>query len=164
MSTPWSESMTPFGPPSAANPTIRQLMYAAVVTGTWSGLICLVIYLFAVVLGVDFYLRAPSGDAEVHFVWVVFVLVPLAFAVLGALLASLIRGWRSAGRIVFWLGTLIALGTTVVPLTQPQIVPWSTRILLVVMHVVTWFLVVPQIARIIGDSEPGMSVERGAEA
>ncbi len=135
-------------------------MYAAVVTGVWSGLICLVIYLVAVVLGVDFYLRAPSGDTEVHFPWPVFLLVPLAFAVIGALLASLVRGWRSAGRIVFWVGTLVALGTTVVPFTQPQNVPWSTRILLVVMHVITWFLVVPQIARIIGDSEPGMSVDR----
>jgi ABC-type Na+ efflux pump permease subunit len=160
MSTPWSDSMTPFGPPTAANPTIRQLMYAAVVTGGWSGLICLVIYLVSSFFGVDFYLRAPSGDAEVHFPWLVFLLVPLAFAVLGALLASLVRGWRSAGRIVFWLGTLIALGTTVVPFTQPHNVPWSTRILLVVMHVITWFLVVPQIARIIGDSEPGRSVDR----
>jgi hypothetical protein len=28
------------------------------------------------------------------------------------------------------------------------------------MHVITWALVVPQIARIIGDSEPGAHVDR----
>jgi len=76
------------------------------------------------------------------------------------LLASLVRGRRGARRIVFWLGTLLALGTTVVPLTQPDSVGWMTRSLLIVMHVITWFLVVPQIARIVGDSEPGQHVDR----
>ncbi len=160
MSSPWSGSKTPVGPPTSAHPTIRQLLYAAAVTGTWSGLICLLIYLVALIFGVDFYLLAPRSDTEVHIPWIAFFLVPLVFAVIGALLASLVRGFRAAGRIVFWLGTLIALGTTAVPLTQPPGVPWSTRILLVVMHIVTWFLVVPQIARIVGDSEPGASVER----
>jgi glutathione-regulated potassium-efflux system ancillary protein KefC/glutathione-regulated potassium-efflux system protein KefB len=56
--------------------------------------------------------------------------------------------------------TLVALGTTIVPLTQPDSVGWMTRSLLIVMHVITWFLVVPQIARIIGDSEPGQHVDR----
>jgi hypothetical protein len=161
MSSPWLESKTPVGPPIASNPTVRQLVFAGVVTGVWAGIICLLIYLVAALLGVDFVLRAPSGDVEVVMPWLVFLLVPIAFAVLGALLASLARGWRSAGRIVFWLGTLVALGTTVVPLTQPESVGWSTRLVLVSMHVITWFLVVPQIARIVGDSEPGASVERG---
>ncbi len=160
MSAPWLQSKTPVGPPTSANPTLRQLIYAAVVTGTWSGLLCLVIYLIASLFGVDFVLKAPSGDAQVRFPWLFFLLVPLAFALGGALLSSLVRGWRHAGRLVFWIGTVIALGTTVVPLTQPTDVPWSTRIILVVMHAITWILVVPQIARIIGDSEPGAHVER----
>jgi ABC-type Na+ efflux pump permease subunit len=161
MSSPWLQSKTPVGPPVAARPTVRQLVFAGVVTGGWSGLLCLVIYLVSSLLGVEFVLRAPREDVEVVMPWAVFLLVPIAFAVLGALLASLARGWRSAGRLVFWVGTLLALGTTVVPLTQPESVTWSTRIILVAMHVITWLLVVPQIARIIGDSEPGASVERG---
>ncbi len=36
----------------------------------------------------------------------------------------------------------------------------STLIWFGVFHVITWILVVPQIARIIGDSEPGMHDER----
>jgi len=36
----------------------------------------------------------------------------------------------------------------------------ATTVLLVLMHVITWLLVVPQIARIIADSEPGKSVDR----
>jgi len=160
MSSPWSDSKTPVGPPTAANPTLRQLVYAGVVTGVWSGLICLVIYLIASLAGVDFVLKAPSEAIEVRMPWWAFLLVPIAFAILGSLLASLVRGWRGARRIVFWLGTLVALGTTVVPLTQPPSVGWMTRTLLVIMHVITWFLVVPQIARIVGDSEPGQHVDR----
>lgn len=160
MSAPWSESMTPFGPPTAANPTIKQLMYAAVVTGVWSGLICLVIYLIGRLAGVPFVVAARSVDVQAQVPWSVVLLVPIAFAVGGTLLASLVRGWRQAGRLVFWVGTLVALGSMVVPLTQPADVGYATRILLAIMHIVTWFLVVPQIARIIGDSEPGMSVDR----
>ena len=160
MSSPWLDSKTPVGPPTAANPTVRQLVYAGVVTGVWSGLTCLLIYVIASIAGVDFVLKAPSEAIEVQMPWAAFLLVPIAFAVLGALLASLVRGRRGARRIVFWLGTLVALGTTVVPLTQPESVGWMTRTLLVIMHVITWFLVVPQIARIVGDSEPGQHVDR----
>jgi hypothetical protein len=82
-------------------------------------------------------------------------------AVIGALLASLARGLPHAGRLVFWIGTVVALGSCWFPMNQPAAVGWSTRILLVVMHVITWLLVVPQIARIVGDSEPGAHVDRG---
>ena len=51
MSSPWLASKTPVGPPTAANPTVRQLLYAAAVTGGWSGLICLVIYLVGALFG-----------------------------------------------------------------------------------------------------------------
>jgi hypothetical protein len=93
--------------------------------------------------------------------WLAPLLVPIAFGVLGALAASLLLGRRRARLITFWVGTLLALGSAVGPFTQPGDVLWSTRIWLVVMHVVTWFLVVPQLARIVGDSEPGASVDRG---
>ena len=97
------------------------------------------------------------GPLEVP--WVVVLVLPLAFAVGGALLASLVRGWRHARRLVFWAGTLVALGSLLAP-APARGVDWPTRILLVLMHVITWFLVVPQIARIIGDSEPGQHDDR----
>ncbi|MFZ8980144.1 MAG: hypothetical protein ACO21P_12000, partial [Candidatus Nanopelagicales bacterium] len=77
-------------------------------------------------------------------------------AVVGALLAAIMLGRRHARRIVFWAGTGIAVLTCAIPLVQPDDVLWSTRIWLLIPHVITWFLVVPQIARIVGDSEPGM--------
>lgn len=160
MSAPWLESKTPIGPPTSANPTVRQLLYAAAVTGGWSGLLSLLIYLVARLFGMTFTvsIRGSAGLEQVS--WVVVLLLPLAAAVAFALLASLARGWPHAGRIVYWVGTLAALASLVAPLDQPADVGWFTRIVLGLMHLVTWFLVVPQIARIVGDSEPGKSVER----
>lgn len=160
MSAPWLESKTPVGPPRAANPTVRQLLYAAVVTGAWSGLLSLLVYAIARLTGMDFVVTR-GGDAVPEPVrWIAVLLVPLAAAVVFALLASLVRGWRGAGRITLWGGTLLALASLWVPLDQPATVGWATRIVLALMHVITWFLVVPQIARIVGDSEPDMSVDR----
>lgn len=160
MSAPWLDSMTPIGPPTAANPTIKNLLYAAILTGSWSGILCLVVYLIGRLAGVPFEI-ATSPDAALTVIpWLLVLLIPLATAVAGALLASLARGMRSAGRIVFWVGTLVALASCLMPILQPSGVYWSTRILLLVMHVITWLLVVPQIARIVGDSEPGLHVDR----
>lgn len=159
VSSPWLASKTPIGPPTAANPTVRQLLYAAVVTGAWSGLLSLLIYLVGRLFGVEFAV-SRGGEAVASIPWPVVLLLPLGAAVVFALLSALLRGWPHAGRIDFWLGTVAALASMVGPLVQPDTVGWPTRILLVLMHVVTWFLVVPQIARIVGDSEPGRSVER----
>lgn len=156
----WLESKTPVGPPTAANPTVRQLAYAGVVTGGWSGLVCLLIYAIGRLFGVPFDVTRGL-ESIVSVSWVFVLIIPLACGELGALAASLARGLPHAGRLVFWIGTLIALVSCWFPINQPATVGWSTRILLVLMHVITWFLVVPQIARIIGDSEPGMSVDRG---
>jgi hypothetical protein len=160
MSSPWLKSVTPVAPPSSANPTVKFLVYVGVVTGTWAGLICLAIYALGRIFGVPFQLVTPTRDALAQVPWFAALLVPVAFGVLGALAASLLRGRAHAGRITFWVGTLLALGSAVGPFIQPTSVLWSTRIWLVVMHVVTWFLVVPQVARVVSDSEPGASVDR----
>ena len=156
----WATSKTPIAPPTSANPTVGQLVYAGVLTGSWSAVLCLVIYGIARLFGVSFnvVLRSTSVEAEVQ--WYVVLIVPFVFAVGGALLASLVRGWRGAGALVFWVGTAIAVGSCLVPLVQPGDVGWSSRVVLTLMHALTWFLVVPQIARIVGDSEPGRHEER----
>ena len=162
MDAPWVGSMTPVAPPRSANPTVRQLVYAGVVTGAWSGLVCLIVYAIGRITGVPFEVTAPGQTSLTLVPWIAPLVLPLAAAVLGALLASLARGWSHAGRIVLAAGTLLALASCVPIVLQPASVLWSTRILLLVMHLVTWFLVVPQIARIVGDSEPTASVERNA--
>lgn len=134
------------------------MAYAALVTGVWSGLLCLLVYGLALLLRVPMDVQTVGGLQQVP--WFAVLLLPLLAAEVGAIVSLLLRGRRGAGRIVFWAGTLIA-GLTVIPLvTQPSSVLLSTRVWLGVMHVITWVLVVPQIARIIGDSEPGRHEER----
>jgi hypothetical protein len=143
-------------PPASAVPHTSNLVYAGVVTGAWSGLLSLAIYGVGRLLGVPFEVMRPGSDSLQVVPWFLMLLAPLLAAVVGALLAAIMLGRRHARRIVFWGGTAIAVLSCASPLTQPEDVLWSTRIWLLIPHVVTWFLVVPQIARIVGDSEPGM--------
>ena len=156
VSAPWADSVTPVPPPASAVPHTSNLVYAGVVTGAWSGLLSLAIYGLGRLLGVPFEVARFGSDSLQVVPWFLMLLMPLLAALVGALLSAIMLGRRHARRIVFWVGTLIALLSCVSPLMQPDDVIWSTRIWLLVPHVVTWFLVVPQIARIVGDSEPGM--------
>lgn len=160
-SGPWEASVTPMAPPSSANPRLRELAYAGLVTGLWSGLICLVVFAVARLAGIPFVLAvAGSQTPSLNLAWFEVLLIPLGVALLGALGSWLLLGRRYAQRIVFWVGTAVAVASLVGPINQPGSVPWTARIALVLMHLVTWFLVVPQLARIVGDSEPGASVEQ----
>ena len=94
----------------------------------------------------------------VFITWIAVAVVPLAAAEAGAMAALLARGRAHARRIVFWAGTLIAISSLAFPIMRAEMV--STAIWLSVPHVITWFLVVPQIARIIGDTEPDARVNR----
>ncbi len=159
MSAPWLESKTPVAPPTAANPTLRQLVYAGVVTGAWSAVLVLVLYLIGRFAGTDFAMAWWGGGDPAPMPWFVFLLLPLVAAVLFALASSLARGIAHARALVYWVGTLLALASLYPAISQPSL-GWPTRILLVLMHLLTWFLVVPQVARIVGDSEPGLHEDR----
>lgn len=157
MSAPWADSVTPVPPPASAVPHTSNLVYAGVVTGAWSGLLSLALYGLGRLLGVPFEVTRPGAEALQVVPWFLMLLVPLLAAIVGALLAAIMLGRRHARRVVFWAGTAIAVLSCASPLVQPDSVIWSTRIWLLIPHVITWVLVVPQIARIVGDSEPGMS-------
>lgn len=160
MTAPWADSVTPVPPPANAVPHTSNLVYAGIVTGAWSGLLSLLVYGLGRALGVPFEV-ARLGAADLTLVpWVLMLLVPFVAGVVGGLLAAIALGRQHAQRIVFWSGTAIAVLSCVSPLIQPDSVIWSTRIWLLIPHVITWFLVVPQIARIVGDSEPGMYAVR----
>lgn len=164
VTSPWIGSATPIGPPADAVPRLRNLLYAAGVTGIWSGLLSLAVYGFARLLGVPFEVSTPLSSSLMVVPWFAMALVPVAAAYAAALLAALALGRRHARRLVFWAGTIIALASCAGPLIQPGEVIWSTRIWLLVPHVITWFLVVPQIARIVGDSQPEMYEPRTSGA
>lgn len=158
----WLASVTPVPPPTEANPTVRTLLYAGVVTGAWSGVLSLAVYGIGRALGVPFEVVGLGATTPNVVPWFLVLLAPLFAALVGALLSSLFLGRSHGRRIVFWAGTIVAIASCVSPIMQPDGVLWSTRIWLIVLHVITWFLVVPQLARIVGDAEPGMSMPRTA--
>lgn len=134
------------------------MAYAALVTGVWSGLLSLVVYGLALLLRVPMEVQTVAGLQAVP--WFAVLLLPVVAAEIGAVASLVLRGRTAAGRIVFWVGTVLAIASLIPLVMQPGAVLISTRVWLGVMHVITWVLVVPQIARIIGDSEPGRHEER----
>ena len=153
----WSSSVTPVPPLRANSPTVRFLLYAGFFTGAWAGVLSLIV--LGIGRGLGVHLIEPQGvPAWVQaFPWLAVILVPLGCGLLGALGASLVRGWRHAAAWVWVAGTGIAVVSLAGPLTSET---WSSRIMLTLMHLITWFLVVPQLARIVGDSEPEASVDQ----
>lgn len=154
----WTDSVTPIAPPTAANPGVRTVAYAALVTGVWAGLLSVVVYGVAQLLRVPMTAETLGGMQSIP--WFAVLLLPVIAAQIGGLASLPLIGRRAAGRIVFWAGTIVAVLSLVPLVLQPTNVLISTRIWLGVMHVITWILVVPQIARIVGDSEPGKHEDR----
>ena len=60
VSAPWADSVTPVPPPASAVPHTSNLLYAGVVTGSWSGLLSLAIYGVGRLLGVPFELWSAA--------------------------------------------------------------------------------------------------------
>jgi len=134
------------------------MAYAGLVTGGWAGLVCLVLYGIARLFGAPMEIDTMDGVAVVP--WFLVLIIPVLAGVIGAIAALLLRGRRAAGRIVFWAGTTLAVASLSLLLLPPGATDLSTKIWLSVMHVITWLFVVPQVARIVGDSEPGRHAER----
>ena len=134
------------------------MAYAGLVTGGLAGLVCLVLYGIARLLGAPMAIDTMDGVAVVP--WFLVLIIPVLAGVIGAIAALLLRGRRAAGRIVFWAGTTLAVASLSLLLLPPGATDLSTKIWLSVMHVITWLFVVPQVARIVGDSEPGRHAER----
>ena len=134
------------------------MAYAGLVTGGWAGLVCLVLYGIARLFGARMEIDTMDGVAVVP--WFLVLLIPVVAGVIGSIAALLLRGRRAAGRIVFWAGTTLAVASLSLPLLPPGATDLSTKIWLSVMYVVTWLFVVPQVARIVGDSEPGRHAQR----
>lgn len=152
----WIGSKTPIAPAVALDPGPKFLAYAGLVTGAWSAILSLIVYAFARLIGVP--LEVDTNQLPVMVPWIAIVVVPLAAAEIGAMASLLARGLPHAQQIVFWAGTIIALASLAFPIMRSELV--STAIWLSIPHLITWFLVVPQIARIIGDTEPSARIDR----
>jgi Family of unknown function (DUF6069) len=151
------DSVTPIPPIVTAIPTTRNVLTAGWVTGVTAAIVCLLLRLVAAIFRVDFTVVLGFGtnaDQKAPVPWVTFLVIPILVAVAWSLIGAIFLGVRGCQRWVFWLGTLVLLVSLSVPLSQPDTVTWPTKIWLMIMHVATWAIVVPQVARVVGDSDP----------
>lgn len=153
-----ADSVTPIAPPLSSIPTTRNVLTAGWVTGLTAGIVCLLIRAVTGLFGVDYQVARPGSDGLQPVPWLAVLLVPLVCGVIGSLVAAIFLGVKGCQRWVFWLGTAVLVVSLVSPLMQPDAVTWPTRIWLSIMHVVTWFIVVPQVARVVGDSDPRVTI------
>ncbi len=149
-----ADSVTPIPPPLSSVPTTKTVLTAGWVTGSTAGIVCLLIRLISGIFGVDYLVARPGSDQMEPVPWLVVLLLPLVVGVVGSLIAAIFLGVRGCQRWTFWLGTAAMLASLSGPFLQPGAVTWPTRIWLGVMHVVTWAIIVPQVARVVGDSDP----------
>ena len=151
-----ADSVTFIPPPKSAIPTTRDVFQAGLVTGITASIVCSMTAFIAWVFRVDFLVSPPftSGEDLVPLPWITVALLPLIVGLAGSLAAAGLLGVRRARMLVLVLGTLLAIISLAAPLLQPDTVTWPTKLWLVVMHVETWVIIVPQVARVVGDSDP----------
>ncbi len=148
------DSVTPIAPPLSSVPTTKAVLSAGWVTGITAGIVCVLLRALGGLFGADFLIPAPGSTDLIPVPWFMIFILPIVCGVLGSLVAAIFLGVKGCQRWVFWLGTGLMLVSLAPPLLQPDPVTWPTRIWLAVMRVVTWGITVPQIARVVGDSDP----------
>lgn len=148
-----ADSVTPVPPPATSIPTTRAVLNAGWTTGLTAAILCLGLRVVAGLFGTEFVVAAPGGVSVSVSWWWAFV-APLVVGMTAALLGALFLGVRGCRRWVFWTGTLVLAATLVAPFAWSLAATWPTHIWLAVMQILTWVLVVPQVARVVGDSDP----------
>jgi hypothetical protein len=149
-----ADSVTPIAPPLSSVPTTRAVLRAGWVTGFTAGVLCLIMRGLATLFGTDFVTQPPGFSEPRPMRWIVTLGLPIVVGMLAAGMGGLLLGVRGNKRLVFWIGTAAMAASLSLPLVQPDSVAWGTRIWLAVMLVITWIVVIPQVARVVGDSDP----------
>lgn len=122
-------------------PNVSTVVSAAIRAGLVALVANIVIHTVAAVLGVTFVLTPPGGQPVEINVASVSLMSVVPIVVGGLLLALLARYAAGAARSLSWVGLLIGVGTTLMPISMDG--DLSTRLVLASMHVVTglaWFV------------------------
>ncbi len=148
------DSVTPIPPPIEAAPRLSDVLRAGATTGVTSSLVCWLLYGIASLFGTDFDVRKGTGETLAHVSWYEVLIVPFAAAMVFSGIAAALRGRRNCRATTLLIGYSLGAVSLLAPLLQPSEATWPSRIWLATFHVITIVLVVPQIARVVGDSDP----------
>lgn len=152
-----SDSVTPIPPPIEAAPRLSDVLRAGLTTGVTASLVCWLFYGIGSLFGTDFDVRQPPSSDLVHVAWYQVLLTPLVAALVFAAIAAILRGRRNCRRTTLIVGYLLAAVSLLPVVLQPGDVTWPTKIWLALFHIVTTLIVVPQVARVVGDSDPAVT-------
>ena len=148
------DSVTPVPPPIEAAPRFSDVLRAGLTPGVTASLVCWLLYGIASLFGTQFAVAVGSGGDLMHVPWYLVIIFPVLSALAFALVATALRKRRHCRRTTELVGYLLGALSVVPVLLQPAEVTWPTKIWLTLFHVITIVLVVPQVARVVGDSDP----------
>lgn len=153
-----SDSVTPIAPPIEATPRLSDVMRAGLVTGLTASLVCWLLYGIATLFGTEFDVRQRGSEALTHVAWYQVLVTPMLAALVFAAMAAGLRGRASCRRTTLLIGYALGALSLLAVVLQPSDVTWPTRIWLGLFHILTIALVVPQVARVVGDSDPSATI------
>lgn len=151
------DSVTPVAPPIESMPRLSNVLRAGVVTGITASLVCWLLFGVATLFGTDFDVRMGFSDGLTHIAWYQILIMPLVSALVFAALSAGLRRHPNCGRNARLIGYGLGALTLLAVVLQPADVTWPTKIWLALFHIVTIVLVVPQVARVIGDADPSVT-------
>jgi predicted membrane channel-forming protein YqfA (hemolysin III family) len=127
-------------------PSFGRIVIAGLVGGVLGGALSLALWLIAGAIGMPTGVNV-QGQGIVDLAWFQFIGLS-TFAGAGAgVLAALLRKKENGLRIFVFVAIVVLVISMAGPLAQPGEVAWSTRIVLMVTHIVVYITVVKSIQR-----------------
>jgi hypothetical protein len=127
-------------------PTMGRLMIAGVVGGVIGGVVSFVLWLIAGAIGMPTEVNV-QGQGITSLAWFQFVAFATFAGLGGGIVAGLLRNRVNAFRTFNIIAIVVLVVSMIPPLAQPAEVAWSTRIILMVTHVIVYITVVKSIQR-----------------
>lgn len=150
-----ADSVTPIPPPIAAVPRLSDVLRAGLVTGVTAAILCSVLWAIGALFGTNFEVAAFGSATNLMMITPIqIVIVAMLSALAFAAIAASLRKRRGCRLMVLLLGYAGGLASLIAVFTQPDAVTWPTKIWLALMHLLVMVIVVPQVARVVGDSDP----------
>ena len=132
-------------------PTLGSLAIVGLVGGVMGGVASFILWLIAGLLGMPTVVEIPEQGLQ-DLAWFQFIGFATMSGVIGGILAGLLSKLANGARIFSVVAIVVLVISMVGPLAQPETVAWSTKIVLMVTHVLVYLTVVPAVTRKMGTS------------
>jgi hypothetical protein len=127
-------------------PASGRLMIAGFVGGTIGGALSLALWLLAGAIGMPTEVSV-MGQLESNIMWFQFVGVSAFFGLAAGVVAGFFRSKGNGFTTFRAIALVVLVASMILPIAQPGDVAWSTRIVLMVTHVIVFITVVKSVQR-----------------